>query len=37
MTNIVKELEFNPICKDKFYWSAVDEEMSDRGLLTKPN
>jgi hypothetical protein len=39
MTNIVKEWDLNPICKDKFHWTAFDKNKKKRyndGLLTKP-
>ena len=38
MTNIVKEWDRNPICKDKFHWTAFDKKRKryDDGLLTKP-
>ena len=28
-------IRFNPICKDKFHWTAVDKERPSDGLLTK--
>ena len=35
MTNIVKELDLNPICHVKFHWPAVGTERPDDDFLTK--